>query len=573
MASKAIKKIVIISISFVAAVVLLFISNVIFVHLFVAKTILFPPQPKIFVDPQPKKISTKEAAKSKEKKKKNAPPKVTVYVPPTREDLESLWMELEQEEASDPPLQVTVDEDGRRSTARVRSILSSTEDLWNRRDEELKAAKVEVGELKEAYASFEERLEQETSRDMHRNEEMAKNISKQLTFLRSVLRRASFKDLGRKDTEKTLRVAMGDIQWLIGEEGSEGLFYNIGDALLNTLVGEKETKSEADGAGPTCNPAYLALDEGVASTEFNPPTKTVAKKPKANEVKPSAPPISNDTLRESHLHALVKNVKNALSRRDLSSYKLYEKTPIPNPVNQDSVEEIRATISPMVSTVRTKWDKVLAQEANMRDYWIQRIQALRKTSVTPGNDRGGAMCASSELVESMVAEGLESFQRRDHLQQSLVNSALRHVGDDPEAVLALVDAMRKVEVEEIVPGIVGNDVDGGGREATSTLRRPSPRSFSSWTVGRKSIYYVVDGPLLHRGIAGLIDSFADAVAGYNDHVDALMDWAVDEEGVPVGTMIVDTFFRMVRKAPFPDSVYQIKKAGIFAGRMRMVLEK
>ena len=71
-----------------------------------------------------------------------------------------------------------------------------------------------------------------------------------------------------------------------------------------------------------------------------------------------------------------------------------------------------------------------------------------------------------------------------------------------------------------------------------------------------------------------IDSFLDAVSGYNDHVDEVMDWIMGEDGVLVETSAVDAFSTMVRKVSFlEDYVGRTKKVGILGGRTRVLLEE
>ena len=85
---------------------------------------------------------------------------------------------------------------------------------------------------------------------------------------------------------------------------------------------------------------------------------------------------------------------------------------------------------------------------------------------------------------------------------------------------------------------------------------------------------MVDGPLVHRGVAGWIDSFVDAISGYNDSVDAMIDWAVGDDGGSVGMSVANYFSKAMQKIPFPNTrVEQLKRSGILAGRARVILEK
>ena len=136
-----------------------------------------------------------------------------------------------------------------------------------------------------------------------------------------------------------------------------------------------------------------------------------------------------------------------------------------------------------------------------------------------------------------------------------------------ENVMVMADLMQEVDVSNIA-----YDGDNGD----DSVQQKGPTSSSSWKTGKKSISYVVDTPLLHRGIANWIDSFIDAVSGYNDNVDALIDWVMGEEETgSVGTSVAGAVSKLVRKVPFVPKEYQekMKKSGILGGRTRSVLEE
>eukprot|EP00579_Thalassiosira_antarctica_P011364 CAMPEP_0201919336 /NCGR_PEP_ID=MMETSP0903-20130614/8264_1 /ASSEMBLY_ACC=CAM_ASM_000552 /TAXON_ID=420261 /ORGANISM="Thalassiosira antarctica, Strain CCMP982" /LENGTH=578 /DNA_ID=CAMNT_0048455849 /DNA_START=22 /DNA_END=1758 /DNA_ORIENTATION=+ len=565
--ARPIKKICIILISLIPAVALLSITNVIIAHMFVATAVLFPPKPKAA---SPSVVQGNNRSVKPKSSVKKYPPKVetkTVYISPTAEDLERIKQELE---TADPLPPITTDDDSQRSAARVQTVITSTETLLNQRDQDYEMAKKEIGDLAESFASFVERLEQDTSRDVPTSAATAKHFGVQLTFLRSVLGRTSFKDLDRQDLMHVFTVVMEDLRWLLSAEepSADGeknaLFYNVNNTLFTALI--DETTSEVNVTNSACHPLYLALDDGKASIEFTPPPKTVTKKPKVKYIKPAATPMSNETARESHLYGLVENIKNILSRRDLSSLKLDEHESLPNPIDDDGVDDIRLQILPMVNTIQKKWETLVAQELQMREYWMGRIEAMKTDSI-PSSDDGGGPCATPDLVEGMVAGGLETLRRKGVLRSTLVHGVFTSLSDNPDMVLSVSDEMKKVVVEEVFPEI--EDENDGGR----VLPPPTPGS-SSWKLGKRSIFYAVDGPLLHHGIVGWIDSFVDAISGYNDHIDAMVDWAIGDEEVSVGTSMVDAFSKIVRKIPFPvEYVRRFKKAGILAGRTRTLLEE
>eukprot|EP00581_Thalassiosira_minuscula_P010841 CAMPEP_0183728574 /NCGR_PEP_ID=MMETSP0737-20130205/28400_1 /TAXON_ID=385413 /ORGANISM="Thalassiosira miniscula, Strain CCMP1093" /LENGTH=617 /DNA_ID=CAMNT_0025960561 /DNA_START=38 /DNA_END=1891 /DNA_ORIENTATION=- len=608
--AKPIKKLLVIFLSFISAIALLSVTNLIVAHIFVASSLLFQqPQPQATVPPsntqngvQPNNPPGK---KKKKKKKKKAPePKVEtkiVYVSPTKEDLNRIRRELETSDPLPPASSESVHndyEDNQRSASRVQLIVAATEQLMKQQQEQSDASQAalqtEMHELLESHAAFLQRFEHDTSsKPVMVEEDLALHFQDQLAFLRSVLGRTSLKDLSREDVRGMLNVAMEDLAWLleplVDEEDEEGLQFlsNANDTLLMALVEEDVAKAEvADTeAASTCPPSFLALDEGAPSAEFTPPTikKSAAKKKQkvARETAPKqpssvAPTIDNDTARESQLYDLVETIKHILSRRELSSLKLGESDPLPHPMDDRSVAQLRGELIPMVTTLAKKWDSVLNNERNIRNYWEGRFQYLMEEISSRhairdeySSGMGSGMCAPPPLIEGMIRGGFESLRRKGVLRSQLVHAAYTSMADDPERVLALSEEMKRVVVEEVF------EDEGEGGRISPLEPEPSQRGeSSSWKVGRKSIHYAVDGPLLHRGFVGWIDSFVDAISGYNDHVDSFVDWIIGEEGVSVGTTLANLLGRGVRKLPLDDEYAErIKRSGILSGRARVVLEE
>merc|ERR1711862_151511 len=136
-----------------------------------------------------------------------------------------------------------------------------------------------------------------------------------------------------------------------------------------------------------------------------------------------------------------------------------------------------------------------------------------------------------------------------------VNEAI----EDPERFESLLPEITKIQ---------GQSIDYSFKPELPT------KNNSSWKIGRKSISYAVDGPLLHIGFAGWLDSFVDTISGYFDNVDRILDWVVEDSGVSVGTSVLAHLSRILRKVPFPhDQVDMFKSSGILAGRLRTVLEE
>ncbi|KAL9183633.1 hypothetical protein ACHAXT_004489 [Thalassiosira profunda] len=519
--AKPVKKLCLVAISFLPAYAILSITNVVLAHLLLAFQLLRGPNA----------VRRESGVATR-----------TVYVPPTQDDLERLRQELEKSEPL-PPIAA----DAQRSAAQVQALLASTGALLKERDETLEAVKGDIDELSEAFASFEERLEQDTRRDAPSDapssEETAMLLKQHVPSLVSLMGQTTLMHMERDELTDTITLAMEEVQlFLSGELSADdpkrALFLNANNTLLAALTGKKAGKEDATTS--TCQ-SYLALDPRKAVRELN--TK-------------DAKGVCGDTARESDFYKLVENIKHILSRRDLSSSDKSES--IPSPVEEDGVKVIRAQISPMVDTVATRWERALAQEQQMREYWVGRTKTLAASS---GSGDEGGLCASPDLVEDMVTSGLEAVRTKADLRSTLVGSALGSLAEEPKVAQLLSEEMEKASIPDI-------DYESGNGRATP------PLSSSSWKVGRKSFSYMADGPLLRRGVAGWIDTFVDAISGYNDNVDALIDWAVGDDGESVGTSVVGTISRVLQKIPFPTAqLPRLKKSGILAGRARAVMEQ
>jgi hypothetical protein len=83
---------------------------------------------------------------------------------------------------------------------------------------------------------------------------------------------------------------------------------------------------------------------------------------------------------------------------------------------------------------------------------------------------------------------------------------------------------------------------------------------------------VVDGPLLHQGLAGSIDSFVELISGYNDYVDEFFDYIMSRQGVSVGAATADSISNFMRKVSLPE-LEKLRQSGILGGRIRSLVEE
>ncbi|KAL3815928.1 hypothetical protein ACHAXA_005776 [Cyclostephanos tholiformis] len=248
---------------------------------------------------------------------------------------------------------------------------------------------------------------------------------------------------------------------------------------------------------------------------------------------------SFDMARESDLYVLVEDIKRDVMtrRRDHDPYS--------SVIDGGVLDDIRSTIEPIVSSIEERRRSALAREGLMRESWVGRMEAMRVGSGPIDDDDddddggiGGTVCASTDVVVGMVSGGLEALRRGDDMRSALEDVALAAAaaaGGGDEEILKLRIDMDGVRIPEV--------------DDTETASRPPGRS--SGKVGKKSIItHAIDIPMLHRGIVGWIDFFVDAISGYNDDVDSLIDWMVGDDGASAGKTIVTYFSKLVKKVPF-----------------------
>jgi len=559
--SKPIKKICIIFISFLLAVILLSITNIIIAHVFIVTTILFPQTTTTDTNNNNNNNSPSS------KPKKNIQTK-TVYVPPTQDDLERIRQELE---TSDPLPPENERDEQNTITHDVQSIIKSTETLLSKREKVLSVAQSEIEELNDAYASFEQRLRQDTTQ--HTNieyDKIIKVLQDQVPSLRELLGRKTFIDLDQKELMELYDGALDDLSWLLKVDDMDEetkkyksiLFLNANDIFVKVL-NAATSNSTTITAAATCEKSYLALDDDKSSSEFaNVKSSSATKAADTKKVvdDTSSSHVTDDIARESDLYELVQNIKHILSRRDLAAALKVDDV-LPSPISDEGVAEIRSTIiSPMARTIEEKRKAALTHEDEIRESWVGKIESLKASLISTNGDKddGAAaeLCTSPDLVEDMVTRGIEAIRSKNDLRLTLEGVALLAVGDDEATTAMLQSKLDDVNAPDI-------DYEGRGD------RKPPTDAPSS----KRTLSYLVDGPLLHKGVVGWIDYFVDCISGYDDNIDGILDSVVGEEGRSVGNLVVDSFTKVVRRIPFPTELFgKVRKSGILGGRTRSLIE-
>ena len=560
--SKPLKKICFIFISFLLAVILLSITNIVLAHVCIVTTILFPSKPTTTNTNNNNNNNSPST-----KPKKNVQTK-TVYVPPTQDDLERIRQELE---TSDPLPPENEKDEQNTVTHDVQSIIKSTETLLSKHEKVLSVAQSEIEELNDAYVSFEQRLTQDTTQHTKiEYDKIIKVLQDQVPSLRELLGRKTFIDLDQKELMELYDGALDDLSWLLKVDDMDEetmkqksiLFLNANDVLFKVL-NAATSNSTTITAAATCDKSYLVLDDVKASSDFanvKSSRATTAADTKKVVDDTSSSHVTDDTARESDLYELVQNIKHILSRRDLTAAVKADDV-LPSPISDEGVAEIRSTIiSPVARTIEEKRKAALTHEDEIRESWLDKIKSLKASLISTNGDKddGGAaeLCTSSDLVEDMVIGGIEAIRSKNDLRSTLESAALLAIGDDEETTAMLQSKLDEINVPDI-------DYEGRGD------RKPPTDAPSS----KRTLSYLVDGPLLHKGVVGWIDYFVDCISGYDDNIDGILDWAVGEEGKSVGNLVVDSFTKVVRQIPFPTELFgKIRTSGILGGRTRSLIE-
>lgn len=519
------------------------------------------------------------AAAAASSPKKKLPPKTvtkTVHtLPPSLKDLARLRAELEK---SDP---LPTHNEGA-ETNDVPNRISSTQTLIDQYTDVVTTVKKEYDALQEAYDSFNQRFDQDTvvvaaavrGESLEQQASQTKTLQRKLASLISLLKRSDLIDLSRENVTEVFRSATDDLKWLLlndgggggEEEEGAGLFLRNEEGILTKALTGGGVKSGDSSEG--CQRLYLELKgKKKMSNEFDvPPQSTIAKKSIASSE--SKHHISKDTARESDLYEYVDNIKNILSRRDLSSLKLQEDELIPSPLSDEGTDILRAEVALMAKSLEKKWQGNKAQVDQMKKQLEETVKALLSGDTPVASEDDNSMCASSELVEKLVSGGLEALRRKGDLHSSLASTVFASLVDNSQAeemkdkIHTLAEQMKSIGVPTI-------DFDKKKDEQHTVA--------SSKIVGksaRHSFLYLVDTPLLHKGVVGWVDSFVETISGYNDHVDSMLDWIIGDSGETLGTTLANGCLKVAGMIPFPyEHVGHLRKAGILGGRTRSLLDE
>jgi len=537
---RLLRKAAVVCLSIIPAIVAMTITNTLIAHVIVAKTLLFRPKQTTI-----RKVPTRVE---------------TVYVAPTRKDVDRIRKELVKSE----PLPKIIPHDESRTAANAGAEISELLSLVESRDsdlstlvetrqKELAAAKNEIVELFEAFSAHQERVDQDTSQDLSViTPEVIEYVEE--NDLLGLLSRHSFVDLDREMLEEQFEMAIFEAEWLIDVDDDDEQSAVIRNSLLLNMNGTLQASfgrppTEASN-GSSCE-AFLALDRNEVAEDFIPPPRHVVKKSKPKPKPVATPTIPADTARESDLYEIVHEIKDTLLRRDLSSIKLEEGESYPSPLGDEGTSMISQVFLPFIQSLKAKKEQIIEEEQRIIQHWRERAWELK-----PEQDQSiREDCANSALVESLVTSGLGAIREKNELHSAWM-SALHTFVTDPEALARMGPDIMKLQ---------SSAIDYAQRPEASNGK-------SSWKTGRKSVSYIADGPLLQRGLVRSVDWFVDSISGYNDIVDAVLDWLVGDSGLSLGATVAESLSRSLRRIPFPhEKVDRLKRCGILGGRARTML--
>jgi len=308
-----------------------------------------------------------------------------------------------------------------------------------------------------------------------------------------------------------------------------------------------------DNVVSSCDATFIDLDKGNPTPELE---AVAAPKQTATATKVHKPVIKEDTARESDLYERIESIKEILSRRELSGDK--------NPIDDEGVAGIRSQVAAVVSTLLENRKAALDASKEIQQHLLEET-SLASIESSPEDDVDDTMCASPVMVEKMVQRGLDSIRSQADLQSTLITTIFNVVADESEdddfkQIMGALDE----EISDIDVPKIDFSNKSGGEEASKNMPPKSDK--------RKTLSYVVDGPLLHQGLAGSIDSFVELISGYNDYVDEFFDYIMSRQGVSVGAATADSISNFMRKVPLPE-LEKLRQSGILGGRIRSLVEE
>ena len=331
---------------------------------------------------------------------------------------------------------------------------------------------------------------------------------------------------------------------------------DLGQAIQSILP-DMDSKKASDAPVKVCDPAFLSRKVPVGCQVDGTSSGAGGVGDCAS---PSAIGSSNippeNIARESDLFSFVGLVEEVLRDR----------TGRFSGIDADSTDDQLASVGPLTDTsaqMRLKeavnaqathhFDKIQKAEAKVAE--LEADGENRQREKANSGDDEDKVCTTEKDVEYLMDEGLDALHRRKDLREELI-SALRLLYDE-----------RGEQFDS-------SAIDWSAAVA-STLAQDAPKStpHPDWTraadssyAHRGSVRTLIDTPTFHDAV-GKLDAVADALGGYNEGIDRIIDFIAGDErdGGSVSQTVKTAILNAAGKIPIPPQYYKWReKAGILA---------
>ena len=331
---------------------------------------------------------------------------------------------------------------------------------------------------------------------------------------------------------------------------------DLGQAIQSILP-DMDSKKASDAPVKVCDPAFLSRKVPVGcqvdGTSSGAGGVGDCASPSANGSS-NIPP--ENIARESDLFSFVGLVEEVLRDR----------TGRFSGIDADSTDDQLASVGPLTDAsaqMRLK-EAVNAQAIHHFDE-IQKAEAKvaqleangdnrRQEKVNSGDDED-KVCTTEKDVEYLMDEGLDALHRRKDLREELI-SALRLLYDERGEQFD----SSAIDWSEAVASMLAQNAP------KSTPHPDWTRAADSSYAHRGSVRTLIDTPTFHDAI-GKLDAVADAVGGYNEGIDRIIDFIAGDErdGGSVSKTVKTAILSAAGRIPIPPQYYKWReKAGVLA---------
>ena len=358
--------------------------------------------------------------------------------------------------------------------------------------------------------------------------------------------------------ENSVRSVAGSANVVVDESA---ITIDLGDAIGSVLP-NKDNKKLADAPVKVCDPAFLSRKVPTGCRVDGTSNGAVggndcgASPSTATDSSSSAVIPPENIARESDLISSVSLIEEVLRDR----------TGRFSGIDVESTDDQLASVGPLTDAAAQMRLKKAAnaqaihhlgemQKAEAKASELEgKMDKLQQEKATSGGDDDN-VCATEKDVEYLMDEGLDALHRRKDLLEELI-SALRLLYDE-----------RGVDFDS-------SSIDWSAA-AASTLAQNAPKStpHPDWTraadssyAHRGSVRTLIDTPTFHDTISKL-DVVADAMGGYNEGIDRLIDFIAGDErdGGSVSKTVKTAILNVAGRIPIPPQYYKWReKAGILA---------